>query len=178
MSRPRFCNRSKCASSGAGVHGCFERQIMRFSLFWTAPCEPSTVADAPGDGGFKNWPFVRADTFEFKMNRRGFKTKSKGQEEPASLAFLDGDGPVSRSRRQECPTHPYVPRGNHMKQRPTPCHPIIARPPGDEQRSSQKADKSMVPEPFRGISRAPWSAAHRRPISCRHSGQAVPNETI
>jgi hypothetical protein len=61
-------------------------KIMRFSSFWTAPSEPSTVADAPGDGGFKDWPFVRADTFGFNMNRRGCKTKSKGQEEPDSLA--------------------------------------------------------------------------------------------
>ena len=65
-----------------------------------APGEPSTVEHALGGSRFSHRPLLRADTFALNANRRGFKTKSKGQEEHTGLAILAGKGPVSRARRR------------------------------------------------------------------------------
>lgn len=100
FSRFLLCKRCKCASSGAGVQGRFKPEYHAFfSLYQMAPGEPSTVEHAPGDSRFSHRPLLRADMSALNANRRGFKTRSKGQDEPAGLALLDGNGPVSQSRR-------------------------------------------------------------------------------
>jgi hypothetical protein len=91
------------ATSGRGhALGCMvvsSLKIMHFSLFQTAPGEPSVIEQAPGDGRLSQRPLLRADMFALNTNRCGFKTRSNGQGEHAGLALLDGDGPASQARR-------------------------------------------------------------------------------
>jgi len=88
---------------------------MHFSSFRMAPGEQSTVEHAPGNSRFIRRPLLRADTFAFKTDRCGFKTRSKGQEEPAGLAILDGKGPASRARRRGGPVSASVQTRNCTK---------------------------------------------------------------
>jgi hypothetical protein len=92
-------------------------KIMHFSLFQTAPGEPSVIEQAPGDGRSRQRPLLRADMFAFKTNRCGFKVRSKGQEEHAGLALLEVDGPASPARRLGRPASASVQTRNCTKRR-------------------------------------------------------------
>ena len=111
FSRLLLYKRCKCASSGAGVQGRFKPENHAFfSLFPMAPGEPSTAEHAPGDSRLNHRPLLRADTLALNANRRGFKTRSKGQDQPAGRALLDGNGPVSQSRRHCSPASASIPK--------------------------------------------------------------------
>jgi hypothetical protein len=125
-------------------------KIMYFSLFRMAPGEPSTIEHAPGDGRFSHRPLLRADTFAFKTNRCGFKTRSNGQEEHTSLAILDGKGPASQARRRDRPASASVQTRNRTKRRTAlsrQAHNMADAP--DEQGPRPDAKASAVTERVR-----------------------------
>jgi hypothetical protein len=123
---------------------------MHFSLFQTAPGEPSVIEQAPGDGRPSQRPLLRADMLALDTNRCGFKTRSNGQGEHAGLALLDGDGPASQARRLGRPASASVQNGNCTKRRTARinhAHNTLGRPGNKD--SGENRDCRVPPKSFR-----------------------------
>ena len=142
------------ATSGRGhALGCMvvsSLKIMHFSLFQTAPGEPSVIEQAPGDGRPSQRPLLRADMLALNTNRCGFKTRSNGQGEHVGLALLDGDGPASQARRLGRPASASVQNGNCTKRRTAQSNHAHNTPgrPGNKD-SGENRDCRVPPKSFR-----------------------------
>jgi hypothetical protein len=125
-------------------------KIMHFSLFQTAPGEPSVIKQAPGDGRPSQRPLLRADTFALNTNRCGFNTRSNGQGEHAGLALLDGDGPASQARRHGRPATTSVQTRNctkHWTAQSNHAHNTPGRPESKD--PGETRERRVPPKSFR-----------------------------
>jgi hypothetical protein len=95
----RVCISCECARSRAGFMVVFSLKSCNSPCYRRRRVNHRVVGQAPGNGRSSQRPLPRANTFAFNTNRRGFKTRSNGQDEHAGLALLDGDGPASQARR-------------------------------------------------------------------------------
>ena len=159
------CLHSATSARGHAL-GCMvvsSLKIMHFSLFQTAPGEPSVIEQAPGDGRPSQRPLLRADIFALNTNRCGFKTRSNGQEEHAGLALLDGDGPASPARCQDRPASASVQTRNRTKRRTAQSNQAHNTPGRPGNKDSGENRESRAPQKsFRAFWRRGRRTAYRR----------------